>query len=134
MSLFSRRNACRVWSWSAAALGLAWMASAGAQQAPSTGEGQATEQLEEIVVTSAKRSASVLETPLSVTAISGADIQARGPTDFNSLIQTVPGLASFDQGPGPGGSNRRSVNVSVSAMTLPPSVPVRRPTACGLSA
>jgi outer membrane receptor protein involved in Fe transport len=100
MSLFSRRNARREWSLSAAALSLVWMASVGAQEVLSTGEGQPGDQVEEIVVTAAKRSATVLETPISITAISGADIQARGPTDFNSLIQTVPGLASFDQGPG----------------------------------
>lgn len=100
MSLFSRRSARRVWSLSAAALGLVWMASAGAQQALSTDGEQPSDQIEEIVVTAAKRSATVLETPISITAISGADIQARGPTDFNSLIETVPGLATFDQGPG----------------------------------
>ena len=100
MSLFLRRSARLAWSLSVAALGLVWIANVGAQQTLSAGEGQPSDKLEEIVVTAAKRSSTVLETPISITAISGADIQARGPTDFNSLIQTVPGLATFDQGPG----------------------------------
>jgi outer membrane receptor protein involved in Fe transport len=89
-----------VWSLSAAVLGLVWMASVGAQQTLSTGGEQSNDKLEEIVVTAAKRSATVLETPISITAISGADIQARGPTDFASLLETVPGVSTFEQGPG----------------------------------
>jgi iron complex outermembrane receptor protein len=100
MGLLSRRSARLVWSLSAAALGLAWVASVGAQQPLNTGGGQSSDKLEEIVVTAAKRSATVLETPISVTAISGADIQARGPTDFASLIETIPGVSTFEQGPG----------------------------------
>lgn len=100
MSLFSRRSARLVWSCSAAAFGLVWMASVGAQQTAGTGAEQSSDKLEEIVVTAAKRSATVLETPISITAISGADIQARGPTDFTSLIEAVPGVSTFDQGPG----------------------------------
>jgi iron complex outermembrane receptor protein len=100
MSLLSRRSARLPWSLSVAALGLVWIANVGAQQTLSVGEGQSSDKLEEIVVTAAKRSSTVLETPISITAISGADIQARGPTDFNTLIQSVPGLATFDQGPG----------------------------------
>jgi iron complex outermembrane receptor protein len=100
MSLFSRRSARLVWSFSASTLGLVWISSVGAQQTVSTGGGQSSDKLEEIVVTAAKRSETVLETPLSVTAISGADIQARGPTDFASLVETVPGVSTFEQGPG----------------------------------
>ena len=56
--------------------------------------------LDEIVVTASKRSLTILETPISVTAISGADIEARGLADFASLIETVPGVSTFEQGPG----------------------------------
>jgi iron complex outermembrane receptor protein len=57
-------------------------------------------QLEEVVVTATKREATVLRTPISVTAISGQDIQARGYTDFASLIQSVPGVSMQSEGPG----------------------------------
>jgi outer membrane receptor protein involved in Fe transport len=93
---------------SAAVLGLSAVPAASAQQAGSTaaaspatsGDGQPGSQLAEIVVTASKRSATVLETPISITAIKGSDIQSRSGGDFNSLVQTVPGLATFDQGPG----------------------------------
>jgi len=56
--------------------------------------------LEEIVITATKRSTTVQETPISVTAISAADIANKGLTDFNSLAQTVPGIAMRTSGPG----------------------------------
>ncbi|HTC15701.1 MAG TPA: hypothetical protein VK695_07860, partial [Steroidobacteraceae bacterium] len=46
--------------------------------------------LEEIVVTAEKRADPVQDTPISITAVSGADIAARGLTDFNSLAVSVP--------------------------------------------
>ena len=103
MRLFLGRGARLLeWSLCAAALGLVWMASVDAQQLEASGEGQSGDklELEEIVVTAQKRSATVLETPMSITAVSGADIQARGPADFATLIETVPGVSTFEQGPG----------------------------------
>lgn len=108
MSLFLGRGTCLLGSLSAAALGMAGVPGASAQQTGGSaaessaisGDGQSPIKLEEITVTASKRSATVLETPISITAISGSDIQARSGGDFNSLVQTVPGLATFDQGPG----------------------------------
>ena len=45
-------------------------------------------QLEEIVVTAEKRESTVQNTPISLTAVSGADIQARGLTDLANLAQS----------------------------------------------
>ena len=66
-----------------------------AQQAASD-----TTQLEEVVVTAEKRESTVLNTPISLTALSGADIQARGATDLSTLLQSVPGVSIRSSGPG----------------------------------
>jgi iron complex outermembrane receptor protein len=60
----------------------------------------ASPMLEEIVVTATKRETTVLQTPMSITAISGTDIQARGFTDFASVVQTIPGVSMQTSGPG----------------------------------
>jgi outer membrane receptor protein involved in Fe transport len=57
-------------------------------------------QLEEIIVTAQKRQSKVQETPISLTAVSGADFQNRGATDLNSVIQSVPGVSLRTSGPG----------------------------------
>jgi iron complex outermembrane recepter protein len=59
-----------------------------------------TGQLEEIVVTAEKRETTVARTPISLTAVSGADILNRGFTDLASLMQTVPGVSIRTSGPG----------------------------------
>jgi outer membrane receptor protein involved in Fe transport len=56
--------------------------------------------LEEVLITATKRESTVQDTPISVTAISAADIANKGLTDFNSLAQTVPGIAMRTSGPG----------------------------------
>jgi outer membrane receptor protein involved in Fe transport len=59
-----------------------------------------TGQLEQIVVTAEKRETTVETTPISLTAVSGADILNRGITDLASLMQTVPGVSIRTSGPG----------------------------------
>jgi len=54
----------------------------------------------EIVVTAEKRNSTVQKTPISMTALSGADIAARGATDFDKLAQDVPGISERSSGPG----------------------------------
>jgi iron complex outermembrane recepter protein len=56
--------------------------------------------LQEIVVTAQKRTSTVLDTPISVTAVAGDDIQQRGITDFAELAATVPGISMRSNGPG----------------------------------
>jgi outer membrane receptor protein involved in Fe transport len=65
-----------------------------AQQAPPS------DQLQEVVVTASKRSATVQETPISVTAVSAQDIADRGITDFNALAASTPGVSLKSSGPG----------------------------------
>jgi iron complex outermembrane recepter protein len=57
-------------------------------------------QLEEIVVTAEKRETSAEKTPISLTAVSGADILNRGLTDLASLMQSLPGVSMRTSGPG----------------------------------
>ena len=73
----------------------AWAQPASAQQANSD-----TGQLQEIVITAEKRESTVQDTPISLTAVSGADIQDRGLTDLGSLLQSVPGVSMRTSGPG----------------------------------
>jgi len=66
--------------------------------------------LEEVVITATKRESTVQNTPISVTAISAADIANNGLTDFNSLAQTVPGIAMRTSGPGQTEFEMRGLN------------------------
>ena len=65
-----------------------------AQPAPRKG------QLEEIIVTAQKRESTVQSTPISITAITGQDLQDRGITDISSIVQSVPGISMRTSGPG----------------------------------
>lgn len=82
------------------ALGLVFTAqSAPAQQAadaPEAGVGQ----LDEIVVTAEKRVSTVLDTPISLTAISGDTLQAQGVGDLIGVMSEVPGISMRYAGPG----------------------------------
>ncbi len=62
-------------------------------------EGQV--ELQPIVVTATRRRTSVQTTPISITAVTGAQIAARGLTNLDSLVRSVPGIAIRDTG-GPG--------------------------------
>ena len=57
-------------------------------------------QLEEIVVTAEKRETTVQTTPISLTAVTGADIEDRGLTNLSDLILSVPGVSIRTSGPG----------------------------------
>jgi iron complex outermembrane recepter protein len=56
--------------------------------------------LEEIVVTAQKRDSTVDKTPISITAITGADLQNRGITDFSAVAAETPGVSMKTNGPG----------------------------------
>jgi iron complex outermembrane recepter protein len=58
------------------------------------------DQLEEIIVTAEKRESTVQNTAISLTAVSGTDIQDRGLTDLSNLMQSVPGVSIRTSGPG----------------------------------
>jgi iron complex outermembrane receptor protein len=88
---------CRGWVLSTLAAG-SWTVGA-ARAEPAAGPAQ-DQELQEIVVTAEKRESTVQKTPISITAISGADLQAQGTTDFQSVAQQVPGISFKTSGPG----------------------------------
>ena len=66
-----------------------------ATEAPAKGD-----QLEEITVTAQKRESTVETTPISITALTGVDLQDRGITDISGVVQSVPGVSMRSSGPG----------------------------------
>ena len=48
--------------------------------------------LEEIVVTAQKRDENLQDIPISMTALTGEQVQALGMTDFTEITQQIPGL------------------------------------------
>jgi iron complex outermembrane receptor protein len=54
----------------------------------------------EIVVTAEKRSSTVQRTPISITAISGAELQSKGVMDIRRVAIDTPGVAVRSAGPG----------------------------------
>jgi outer membrane receptor protein involved in Fe transport len=56
-------------------------------------------QLEEVVVTAQKRASTVQDTPISITAVSGEDLVARGVSSLAVLAQGTPGVSLKSEGP-----------------------------------
>lgn len=77
-----------------AAIGV--FASAAAQSTRNAGPAT----LDEIVITATKRTSTVQDTPMSVTAITGKQLQERGVTDLAGIVQSVPGVSMRTSGPG----------------------------------
>jgi iron complex outermembrane recepter protein len=71
--------------------------SGGAIAADSTAS---TDTLQEIVITASKRSSTVQDTPISVTAVSAEEIADRGITSFVQLAQSIPGISMRTSGSG----------------------------------
>jgi outer membrane receptor for ferrienterochelin and colicin len=55
--------------------------------------------LDEIVVTAQKRVSTVQDTPISITAVTGDDLAARGVASLASLAQGTPGVSLKSEGP-----------------------------------
>ena len=58
-----------------------------------------TDALAEIVVTAEKRDSTVEKVPISITAVSGAELLASGVADLESVAQEVPGISMKTGGP-----------------------------------
>lgn len=87
--------------WWAAATGLGALAVCAAPVlAQEQGKSDSVGALAEVVVTATKRASTVQETPMSITAITGDDIQQRGLKDFTAIVQSVPGVSMRTSGPG----------------------------------
>ena len=74
----------------------AWSAAATAGTAGAADSGG----LEEITVTAEKFKSTVLDTPISISALSGDQLNAAGLTTVEGIIREVPGLSTRSAGPG----------------------------------
>ena len=59
-----------------------------------------TDTLHEIVVTAEKRDSTVQKTPVSITALSGKELQDLGISTAQGIVQSVPGIEVASAGPG----------------------------------
>jgi outer membrane receptor for ferrienterochelin and colicin len=84
----------------ASALALLITGGANAQQQTPTNAETRGDSLQEIVVTATKRESTLETTPISITAITGQELQDRGITDIQSIVQSVPGVSMRSSGPG----------------------------------
>jgi outer membrane receptor protein involved in Fe transport len=80
-----------------ATLGASWPVSAATVAAAETETGG---ELQEVVVTAEKRTSTVQETPISLTALSGQDLQQQNITSLEDLAAAVPGVSMRTAGPG----------------------------------
>jgi outer membrane receptor protein involved in Fe transport len=62
--------------------------------------GSPSDTLTEVIVTAEKRNSTVQDTPISVTAITGDQLQAQGVSDMKGVIAEVPGISMRTSGPG----------------------------------
>ena len=56
--------------------------------------------LVEIVVTAEKRSSTIQDTPISMSALSGDQLQQQGITGITGVVQSIPGISMRTSGPG----------------------------------
>ncbi len=102
------RGGGRPWAWSLVLSLLAFPGTAGtawAQEADASGIG-----LEEIIVTARKREESIQETPISLTVMTGADMEARSLTDLSELDSFIPNV-DISAGPTSGGSANSQITI-----------------------
>jgi iron complex outermembrane receptor protein len=78
-----------------AAVGASPIASAGPTDASASDTG-----LEEIVVTAEKYNSTIQNTPISMSALTGAQLDAEGITSVEELAHEIPGLSMRSAGPG----------------------------------
>jgi iron complex outermembrane recepter protein len=72
--------------------------------------GAAQRQLAPIVITATKRQTTAQSTPISITAVTAADIASRGIPNLSTLARSVPGVAMRDSGPGESEFEMRGLN------------------------
>ncbi len=70
-----------------------------------------------IVVTATRRATDLQDTALSISAISGAELQARGIDSVTEAISTVPGVSLLNDQPGRADITIRGVNTSSSSIS-----------------
>ncbi|WP_339672421.1 TonB-dependent receptor [Dasania marina] len=74
--------------------------------------------LEEVIVTSTRRSESVQDIPYNISAISEDFLEQNGITDLSKLTKSIPGVTYTDRGPRSSGSNSGIVMRGLNASRL----------------
>ncbi len=74
--------------------------------------------LEEIVVTAQKREQKLQDVPMAVTAVSGAQLEQQGITQFQDLLRSVPGVSFAGTEPGQSRYAIRGVSTEASSPTV----------------
>ena len=87
-----------------------------AQSEPATHRDADT--LQEIVVTAQRRSENIQTVPMSITAVTGARLEANGVKNLDDLLQTVPGVNFSDAVPGQATVSMRGVSANSGAATV----------------
>ena len=83
-----------------AVLAALYGAPAGADPSPTAGPAPAEESaLQEVVVTATRRAVSAQDIPISITAVSGATLEAAGIQDIAGLAHSMAGVNYTDRGP-----------------------------------
>jgi outer membrane receptor protein involved in Fe transport len=73
---------------------------AAAQTTASTANPVSDSGLAEIVVTAEKRSSTIQDTPISMSALSGDQLQQQGISGITGVVQSIPGISMRTAGPG----------------------------------
>jgi outer membrane receptor protein involved in Fe transport len=73
--------------------------------------------LAEIVVTAQKREQKLQDVPISVSAVSGADLDSAGAHDFRDILLSIPGLSYSGTEPGQSNYSIRGVSTGASSPT-----------------
>lgn len=81
-------------------------------------EGAGAGNLEEIVVTAQKREQKLQDVPMAVTAVSGAQLEQQGITQFQDLLRSVPGVSFAGTEPGQSRYAIRGVSTEASSPTV----------------
>jgi outer membrane receptor protein involved in Fe transport len=78
----------------------------------------AGDQIEEILVTAQKRSERIQDIPISISAISGADLERAGARDFKDVLLSIPGVSYSGSEPGQSRYSIRGVSTAASSPTV----------------
>ncbi len=77
-----------------------WSGPASATEAAAATDTAADTGLAEIVVTAERYTSTIQNTPISITALTGDQLNAAGITSLEDVIREVPGLSMRSSGPG----------------------------------
>src|SRR5262249_27021195 len=89
-----------------------------ATPSPSTGEGRGEDRIPEIIVTAQKRRERLQDVPSSVSALTGATLEAMGAESFTDYARSIPGLTFQDLGAGRQKTTLRGINPNVGAVAV----------------